>query len=338
MEDKDIQLNRPKQLSSGQMASLVSLWRLSHYKQAPWSSWSILFSPPRVRRSRPRILELDSEFYDEIMGQREEILKQKQLQRHQIWKHVQDRVAEQNRILEEEKAQEKQQPQQPGQQQQQQGAQKKKGKNKQPRNDPLTTASITAMEIDPSLLSPTSSSSTVTSGSGSPDSSPKRSIRWGLHNNMIKKFDKTRPITLVAIPALDKRPVKSALKVRTEHTIQKTTITYQPSKAKDTKGTKDTKNAKGITVSQSTNTSTAATTSADATITTTTTTTTTTATTTVATTTLPSTTAVKDPVTTTTTPTMFATTTATMTKTGVNNTNSKPLNGYPPRKRAVDFF
>lgn len=33
------------------------------------------------------------------------------------------------------------------------------------------------------------------------------------------EFDKTQPITLVNVPAVDKRPTKSALKIRTHHSV-----------------------------------------------------------------------------------------------------------------------
>ncbi|KAF9431300.1 hypothetical protein BGZ94_000007 [Podila epigama] len=173
------------------MSVLVSLWRLNHYKQAPWSSWSILYSRRRPKnRARSPMLCFDTATYEMLREQRDEQLKARQLHQHQIWQHVQDRLAEQNRILEEEKA--------------------KTGKEK--KNDKISSTTVS------SSGSTTTTTTTVTSTG---TTSVKRSIRWGLQNNMIKKFDKNQPITLVNVPALDKKPTKSALKVRTTRTIQK---------------------------------------------------------------------------------------------------------------------
>ncbi|KAG0094988.1 hypothetical protein BGZ93_006464 [Podila epicladia] len=198
VEMEDIEIS-PRQLSDRQMTVLVSLWRLSHYKQAPWSSWSILYSRRRPKnRSRSPMICFDTATYEMLRKQQEEELKKRQLHQHQIWQHVQDRLAEQNKILEEEEKQ--------------QG----KGVNRNGKKNKLAGAAS-------STANGSSSSSTVVSDvSVSPESSPakaKRSIRWGLQNNMIKKFDKTQPITLVNVPAVDKRPTKSALKIRTHHSI-----------------------------------------------------------------------------------------------------------------------
>ncbi|KAG0264629.1 hypothetical protein BG011_006475 [Mortierella polycephala] len=183
---EDIVVSQPKRLTDTQMSTLVSLWRLSHYKQAPCSSWSILYSQQRrpKRRSRSPMICFDTATYELLKKQQEEELMKKQIHRHQIWQHVQDRLAEQNKILEQEMPQ------------------SKKSKKQQ------LKAEVAMDGI-----------STTTSGS-STTASPKRSIRWGLQNNMTKRFDKTVPLTLVPVPAIDKRPTKSALKVRTTHTIQ----------------------------------------------------------------------------------------------------------------------
>ncbi|KAG0215411.1 hypothetical protein BGX28_010116 [Mortierella sp. GBA30] len=143
----------------------------------------------------------DTATYDLLRDQQEQLLKKKQQHQHQIWQHVQDRLAEHNKVLEQEKAQEKHMP-----------VQGTKATKKQ-----KSSRSLKEDEISSSA-----SSSTVTSASGSPEtaSPTKRSIRWGLQNNTTKRFDKTIPITLVPVPAVDKRPTKSALKVRTPHTIR----------------------------------------------------------------------------------------------------------------------
>ncbi|KAF9387214.1 hypothetical protein CPB97_002798 [Podila verticillata] len=195
VEMEDIEI-APRQLSDRQMTVLVSLWRLSHYKQAPWSSWSILYSRRRPKnRARSPMICFDTATYEMLRKQQEEELKARQLHQHQIWQHVQDRLAEQNRLVEEEEKQQR------------------KGENSNGKKNKKSAAA--------SASNGSSSSSTVGSdGSISPEFSPtkpKRSIRWGLQNNMIKKFDKTQPITLVNVPAVDKRPTKSALKIRTHH-------------------------------------------------------------------------------------------------------------------------
>ncbi|KAF9166901.1 hypothetical protein BGX21_004558 [Mortierella sp. AD011] len=239
IEVEDIQIDQPNQLTDRQLSSLVSLWRLSHYKQAPLSTWSILYSRRRPRRSRGPILCFDTKTYEILRQQREDDFKKKQLHQHQIWQHVQDRLAEQNRILEQEKT--------------------GKAKTKAQGNEELQFPSVkTAIKINVSDLaspdlSPTSSyssSPTITSGSCSPELNPtKRSIRWGLHNNMTKRFDKTSPITLVTVPATDKLPGKSALKVRTAHTIQK-----QPPKSTKTTATTTTTTTTTITTTSTANT------------------------------------------------------------------------------------
>ncbi|KAI1295956.1 hypothetical protein EDD11_007685 [Mortierella claussenii] len=228
MEIDDITVDQARQLTERQLSSLTSLWRLSHYKQAPWSSWSILYSRPRFRRSRSPMLVFDTDTYQILKEHQEQELKRKQIHQHHIWQHVQDRLAEQNRILEEEKAQAAE-TSSLSSSSGEKSKNQKKGQEAGARGKQETVAVSTTMNLDegdlPSL-SPTSSSSTVTSGSGSPEttSAPlKRSIRWGLQNNMVKKFDKTSPITLVTVPAVDKLPSKSALKIRTAHTIQRKT-------------------------------------------------------------------------------------------------------------------
>ncbi|KAG0358765.1 hypothetical protein BC939DRAFT_461285 [Gamsiella multidivaricata] len=233
MEIEDVQVDQPRQLTDRQLASLISLWRLSHYKQAPWSTWSILYSQRRPRRSRAPMLCFDTPTYKLLKQQQEEDLQKKQMHQHHIWKHVQDRLTEQNEILEQEKVQK--------------SAQGKKSKNQQKRASGVTVSTDMDTSGSSPVLSPTSSSSTVTSDSGSPKNTTpiKRSITWRLQNNTVKRFDKTSPITLVSVPAVDKRPVKSALKVRTSQTIQKTTATKTTTTTTTTttKSNTNTKNA-----------------------------------------------------------------------------------------------
>lgn len=101
-----------------------------------------------------------------LRKQQEEELKARQIHQHQIWQHVQDRLAEQNRLMEEEEKQHRK------------GENSNGKKNKKSAATPASNGS--------------SSSSTVGSdGSISPEFSPakpKRSIRWGLQNNMIKSM------------------------------------------------------------------------------------------------------------------------------------------------------
>ncbi|KAG0215597.1 hypothetical protein BGX31_000814 [Mortierella sp. GBA43] len=125
----------------------------------------------------------DTTTYQWLVEQRNAALKAKQLHQHKIWQHVQDRLAEQNEIIEEEVLE-------------MAGAQGISGSDTTD-NDEDTTLP------DSSQLTPR-----------------KRTIRWGLQNNTTKRFEKTSPITLVTIPAFDKRPIKGVLKIRTESTIQ----------------------------------------------------------------------------------------------------------------------
>ncbi|KAF9199044.1 hypothetical protein BGZ49_010886, partial [Haplosporangium sp. Z 27] len=48
-------------------------------------------------------LDFDTKAYEILKEQQEEDTKVKQMHQHHIWQHVQDRLAEQNKILEEEK-------------------------------------------------------------------------------------------------------------------------------------------------------------------------------------------------------------------------------------------
>ncbi|GJJ75629.1 hypothetical protein EMPS_07987 [Entomortierella parvispora] len=171
----------PRQLSNRQMAALVSLWKLSHYRQAPWSTWSILYSQRRPKnRSRSPMICFDTKTYELLRKQQDEQLKAKQLHQHQIWQHVQDRLAEQNKALEKELA----------------------------KADGKKVSSTKAVN-----------GTTDAAASAAASAAVKRSIKWNLEKNITKRFDKNLPITLVPIPAVDTRPVKSALKVRTHHTI-----------------------------------------------------------------------------------------------------------------------
>ncbi|KAF9111034.1 hypothetical protein BGX27_005495 [Mortierella sp. AM989] len=186
----------------------------------------------------------DTTTYNILRQQQDEDFRKKQFHQHQIWQHVQDRLAEQNKILEQEKVK--------------QPKTQSKGNQLLHISPAEALEESTAMEVtvsdiaSPDLsISSSSSSSTVTSGSCSPELNPtKRSIRWGLQNNMIKRFDKTSPITLVTVPAIDKRPSKSALKVRTSNIIQKqsfkttkTTTTTTTTTTATTTSTNNTKTA-----------------------------------------------------------------------------------------------
>lgn len=112
-------------------------------------------------------ISFDTATYEMLRKQQEEELKKRQLHQHQIWQHVQDRLAEQNKILEEEE-----------------NKQRKGETSKGKKNKKAGAASSAANGSPPS--------STVGSDASiSPESSPikaKRSIRWGLQNNMIKSM------------------------------------------------------------------------------------------------------------------------------------------------------
>ncbi|KAH7060225.1 hypothetical protein BKA57DRAFT_446626 [Linnemannia elongata] len=227
IEMEDIELGQPRQLTDRQMSSLVSLWRLSHYRQAPLSSWTMLYTQRRPKRKSPMIC-FDTKMYKLLREQQAEDMKKKQAHQHQIWQHVQDRLAEHNQILEQEKAEES-----------------KKARRQQQKE--VVEAAATMDEEDNEdtaapIITEDDSSTVTSSASTSPESTPakKRSIRWGLQNNQTKRFDKTLPITLVKVPSVDTRPTKSALKVRTLHTIQSNKQQHASKKSSTTTNT-DTK-------------------------------------------------------------------------------------------------
>ncbi|KAG0273024.1 hypothetical protein BGZ95_011168 [Linnemannia exigua] len=241
IEMEDIEIDQPKQLTDRQMASLVSLWRLNHFRQAPLSSWTMLYSQRRPKRKSPMIC-FDTKMYKLLREQQDEEMKKKQVHQHQIWQHVQDRLAEHNQILEQEKAEESKK----ARRQQQKEAVEAAATMDEEDNEDTAAPIISAAMVD-------EDSSTVTSSaSSSPDATPakKRSIRWGLQNNQTKRFDKTLPITLVKVPSVDTRPSKSALKVRTSHTIQNNNNKQQqhaskkPSKINDTKASSSASSSK----------------------------------------------------------------------------------------------
>ncbi|KAF9927894.1 hypothetical protein FBU30_002781 [Linnemannia zychae] len=234
MEMDGIEASQPRQLTDRQMSSLVSLWRLSHYRQAPLSSWTMLYTPRRPKRKSPMIC-FDTKMYKLLREQQEEELKKKQAHQHQIWQHVQDRLAEHNKILEQERAEESKRSRRQNQ---------KEAVNAAATMDEEDNEDTSAPIIAPGAKLGESDSSTVTSSSSSPDTtSPpkKRSIRWGLQNNQTKRFDKTSPITLVKVPSVDTRPSKSALKVRTPNTIQNTPKQPQNATKKSLSSNTDTK-------------------------------------------------------------------------------------------------
>ncbi|KAF9902438.1 hypothetical protein EC991_004953 [Linnemannia zychae] len=216
------------------MSSLVSLWRLNHYRQAPLSSWTMLYTQRRPKRKSPMIC-FDTKMYKLLREQQDEEMKKKQAHQHQIWQHVQDRLAEHNQILEQEKAEESKKARR---QQQKKAVEAAATMDEEDNEDTAAPIISAGAGLD-------EDSSTVTSSaSSSPDTTPakKRSIRWGLQNNQTKRFDKTLPITLVKVPSVHTRPAKSALKVRTPHTIQNNSSKQQqqhaskkPSKTTDTK-------------------------------------------------------------------------------------------------------
>lgn len=188
---EDITLPQERQLSNRQMAALVALWKLSHYKQAPWSTWSILYSQPRPKRSgsSPMIWygngriwrrltgendlvgnslgtnrhftvlflllsnSFDTKTYQLLRKQQDEELKAKQIHQHQIWQHVQDRLAEQNKALLEQAAAEEEEVGK---------TQEKKTKNSQ-KNKAGTNGT-----------------------SGVAVAAKKRSIKWNLEKNITK--------------------------------------------------------------------------------------------------------------------------------------------------------
>ncbi|KAF9542372.1 hypothetical protein EC957_002107 [Mortierella hygrophila] len=231
IEMEDIEIGQPKQLTDRQMSSLVSLWRLSHYRQAPLSSWTMLYTQRRPKRKSPMIC-FDTKMYKLLREQQAEDIKKKQAHQHQIWQHVQDRLAEHNQILEQEKAEES------------------KKTRRQQQKEAVEAAATMDEEDNEDTAAPViteDDSSTVTSSaSTSPEATPakKRSIRWGLQNNQTKRFDKTLPITLVKVPSVDTRPTKSALKVRTPHTIQSNNKQQHASKKPSTTITTDTKKSR----------------------------------------------------------------------------------------------
>ncbi|KAG0295846.1 hypothetical protein BGZ96_010859 [Linnemannia gamsii] len=210
IEMEDIEIDQARQLTDRQMSSLVSLWRLSHYRQAPLSSWTMLYTQRRPKRKSPMIC-FDTKMYKLLREQQAEDMMKKQAHQHQIWQHVQDRLAEHNQILEQEKAEESKKTRR---QQQKKVVEAAATMDEEDNED--TAAPIISTGVDEDSSTVTSSAST------SPEATPakKRSIRWGLQNNQTKRFDKMLPITLVKVPSVDTRPTKSALKVRTPHSIQ----------------------------------------------------------------------------------------------------------------------
>ncbi|KAF9151905.1 hypothetical protein BG015_006077 [Linnemannia schmuckeri] len=228
IEMEDIEIGQSRQLTDRQMSSLVSLWRLSHYRQAPLSSWTMLYTQRRPKRKSPMIC-FDTKMYKLLREQQAEDMKKKQAHQHQIWQHVQDRLAEHNQILEQEKAEES-----------------KKARRQQQKEAVEAAATMDEEDNEDTaapIITDEDSSTVTSSASTSPESTPakKRSIRWGLQNNQTKRFDKTLPITLVKVPSVDTRPTKSALKIRTPHTIQNNHKQQHASKKPSPSATTDTK-------------------------------------------------------------------------------------------------
>ncbi|KAF9105984.1 hypothetical protein BGX29_010856 [Mortierella sp. GBA35] len=250
IEMEDIEIDQPRQLTNRQMSSLVSLWRLSHYRQAPFSSWSMLYSKRRPKKRHPMIC-FDTRTYNILREEQDDAMKKKQVHQHQIWQHVQDRLAEHNRILEQERAEESK----AGRRQQQKVAVDSAATMDEEDNEdtraPIVSGGLGVGDCD---YDDAESSTVTSSASSSPDTTSKRkqTIRWGLQNNQTRRFDKTLPITLVKVPSVDTRPAKSALKVRTHHTIlsshtQKQIASKKSSTATTT--TTDTKSASSTSAS-----------------------------------------------------------------------------------------
>jgi membrane protein involved in colicin uptake len=118
--------------------------------------------------------------YKLLREQQAEDMKKKQAHQHQIWQHVQDRLAEHNQILEQEKAEES------------------KKARRQQQKEVVEAAATMDEEDNEDTAAPIIStggadedSSTVTSSaSTSPETTPakKRAIRWGLQNNQTKRM------------------------------------------------------------------------------------------------------------------------------------------------------
>ncbi|KAF8945919.1 hypothetical protein BGZ47_001746 [Haplosporangium gracile] len=228
IEMEDIEIGQPRQLTDRQMSSLVSLWRLSHYRQTPLSSWTMLYTQRRPKRRSPMIC-FDTKMYKLLREQQAEDMKKKQAHQHQIWQHVQDRLAEHNQILEQEKAEES-----------------KKARRQQQKEAVEAAATMDEEDNEDTaapIITEEDSSTVTSSASTSPESTSakKRSIRWGLQNNQTRRFDKTLPITLVKVPSVDTRPTKSALKARTPHTIQNNHKQQHASKKPASNAATDTK-------------------------------------------------------------------------------------------------
>jgi membrane protein involved in colicin uptake len=119
--------------------------------------------------------------YKLLREQQDEEMKKKQAHQHQIWQHVQDRLAEHNQILEREKAEESKKARRQQQKEAVEAAATMDEEDNEDTASPIVSAGAGADE----------DSSTVTSSAGSsPDTTPakKRSIRWGLQNNQTKSM------------------------------------------------------------------------------------------------------------------------------------------------------
>ncbi|KAG0244673.1 hypothetical protein BGW41_006912 [Actinomortierella wolfii] len=155
----------------------------------------------------------DTEMYEKLVKLQEEERRQQQLRQHRIWQHVQERVAQQQKLLEEEEAAA--------------AAAAAASTSTPSTTNGDTNAAVQALfaDLNAELSSSTTSSKVPALKDPSTFQKHKRSIRWSLQNNTIRRFDKNMPLQNVKLPPTDSRPAKSALKVRTPNGIQKPSAT-----------------------------------------------------------------------------------------------------------------
>ncbi|KAG0254042.1 hypothetical protein DFQ27_007077 [Actinomortierella ambigua] len=190
---------------------------------------------PYSYRHRHRNASFDTVLYKKLLELQQEEQKQKQLRQHRIWQHVQDRVARQQQLLDEEEAEATKAAAAAA------GATTTTAAEATPSTASSTTskdtnAAVQALfaDLNAEFAAPTASMTAANANGSSKASSKvpalkdpsafqkhKRSIRWGLQNNTVRRFDKDIPLKDVRLPPVDRRPTKSALKVRTPNGIQK---------------------------------------------------------------------------------------------------------------------
>ncbi|KAF9973518.1 hypothetical protein BGZ73_003260 [Actinomortierella ambigua] len=178
------------------------------------------------RRRHRRHSSINTELYQKLLEIQREEQKQKQLRQHRIWQHVQDRIARQQQLLDEEEAEAKKAAEAAAVTAQQEAATSTEPSTASSKSKD-TNAAVQALFAD--LNAELAASASKGKGSSnvpalkdpSTFQKHKRSIRWGLQNNTIRRFDKNIPLQDVKLPPMDRRPTKSALKVRTPNGIQK---------------------------------------------------------------------------------------------------------------------